>query len=48
MRDEKRDGGVTEGPLMRVKDMNDRGEICITSNSINIEYVTNIHAAVQK
>ena len=43
MRDKKRGGGVTEGLLMRVKNMIDRGEICITSFLVNIEYVTNVY-----
>ena len=55
MRDKERGDGVTDGPLMRVKVMIDRIEVCITSNLINNEYVTNIyqlwgdaHATVRK
>ena len=33
---------MADGSLMRVKGMIDRGEVCTTSNLINIEYVTNI------
>ena len=43
MRDKEKDDGMTDGPLMRMKGMINRGEICITSNSIDIEYVTNIY-----
>ena len=57
MRDTRRERGdeITDEPLMRVKIMTDRNEVCITSNSIDIEYLTNIcqlwgdaHAAVRK
>ena len=43
MRDRDRGDEVTDEPLMRVKIMIDRSEVCVTSNSIKIEYVTNIY-----